>query len=62
MPVVNPDWFIQYFQNIIQRTVSPAAFEWLLEKANQFVNDKGTSIFYSTFTAVPRQTGKLPLR
>jgi len=60
MPVVNPDWFIQYFQNIIQRTASPAAFEWLLEKANQFVNDKGTSIFYSTFTTVPRQTGKLP--
>ena len=60
MPV-NSDWFIQYFQNIIQRNVSPAAFGWLLEKTIQFGGDKGSSIFYSSFTAVPRQTGKLTL-
>ena len=60
MPV-NSDWFIQYFQNTIQRTVSPAAFEWLSGKTNLFVGDKGTNVFYSTFTAVPRQTGKFSL-
>ncbi|MDB5120757.1 MAG: hypothetical protein JWN56_1975 [Sphingobacteriales bacterium] len=52
------EWFINYFENILQRTLNPAAFEWLKEKINQLSSENKSAIFFSAFTAIPRQTAK----
>ncbi|MDB5014127.1 MAG: hypothetical protein JWQ25_2329, partial [Daejeonella sp.] len=58
MPVNHQEWFVNYFEKILQRTLNPAAFEWLNGKISQLSSENQTTLFFTAFTAIPRQTGK----
>lgn len=58
MPIDHQKWFINCFENILQRSINPAAFSWLIEKTSQFSGENKNAVFFAAFTAVPRQTAK----
>lgn len=61
MPFYNTEQLIKYFDALLQKNVTIATWEWLNEKINHFKGEKGSTVFCTAFTAVPRYTGKVIL-
>lgn len=56
--LIDQEWFINFFENILQRSLNPAALSWIKGKITEFSDGTKSAIFFSAFTTIPRQTGK----
>jgi hypothetical protein len=43
---------------LLQKNIPVTGWDWLLQKAGLLNGEKGTTVFYTAFTALPRFTGK----